>query len=69
MKKNLVSVSQLVQDGFCAYFHSGIDISRNGNIVCSGYMHDNLFYLKPIISALQNVEQVDLFMASTLRTY
>ena len=29
MKKNLVSISQLIQDGFCVYFHSGVDINRN----------------------------------------
>ena len=59
-------------DGFYVNFHSGVDINRNGDIICSSYMHDNLFYLKPISSSLHSVEQSNSWkrkVSSSYNTY
>ena len=57
MRKNLISVSRLFEFNYSVTFHSGVDISRDGNIICSGRMHDNLFYIYPDTPALHNVQQ------------
>ena len=54
--KNLISVSRLMEFNYSVSFHSGVDISRNGNIICSGRIHDNLFYINPIALTLHNVQ-------------
>ena len=43
MRKNLISVFRLIEFNYLVSFHSGVDISRDGNIICSGRTHDNLF--------------------------
>src|SRR5579862_6779626 len=56
MRKNLISVSRLIEFNYSVSFHSDVDISRDGNIICSGRMHDNLFYIYPDAPTLHNVQ-------------
>ena len=48
MKRNSVSVSSLVKDGYSVCFDDRVVIRFNKHFVCSGTLVDNLYIIKPI---------------------
>ena len=55
-KQNLISVSKLMNHGYSVSFHSGVSISRDGTLICSGNMYGNLFYINPIGNQINNTQ-------------
>ena len=47
--KNLLSVSRLFEQGFQLNFNNGIEIYRNGCLITTASMINNLYYLRPIV--------------------
>ena len=54
--QNLISVSQLLRDGYSINFHADVQISRNGKFICSGSAYSNLYYIHPISNQVNNTE-------------
>ena len=53
IRRNLVSVSNLIKDGYLVYFSDSVVIKQNKCFICSGSLVDNLHVINPIISMIQ----------------
>ena len=52
-RKNLVSVSKLILDGYSISFNDRVVIKRNREIICSGALVGNLYTLEPKTPTMQ----------------
>ncbi|MCQ7012838.1 DDE-type integrase/transposase/recombinase, partial [Clostridioides difficile] len=55
-RKNLISVSKLVMNGYGIAFTNNVVISMDGQFICSGTMENSLYILKPITPTMQHME-------------
>ncbi|MCQ7016867.1 DDE-type integrase/transposase/recombinase, partial [Clostridioides difficile] len=55
-RKNLISVSKLVMNGYGIAFTNNVVISMDGQFICSGTMENSLYVLKPITPTMQHME-------------
>ena len=57
-RRNLISVSKLMDDGYSISFNSNsVIIGRNGLTICTGNSENNLYMLRPLThNALLNTE-------------
>lgn len=46
-RQNFISASHLFQDGYIVNFRTNVTISKDGNFICQGKRHNNLYYLHP----------------------
>ena len=53
IRRNLVSVSGLVKNGYSVYFNKIVVIKENKRFICSGQLVDNLYIINSISSTLQ----------------
>ena len=56
IKRNLISTSSLVKDGYSILFNDSVIIKLNKRCLCSGTLMDNLYIIKPISPSLQQNE-------------
>lgn len=56
LRRNLISVSMLVKDGYSVYFNDNIVIRKNKHFICSGALVDNLYVINPISPTMQLME-------------
>jgi hypothetical protein len=54
LKQNLISIAKLIDNRYSISFQSSIAISRDGEILCTGHIYGNLFYINPINSQINN---------------
>ena len=57
--KNLISIACLLDTDYSVNFNNGIDISLDRNLICNGFMRDNLYYLKLKIPTLYDTVMND----------
>ena len=55
-KRNLISVSCLINDGFSVVFNKSISIRKNNSLICNGWMENNLYFVQPKMYSLLNTE-------------
>jgi hypothetical protein len=55
-KQNFVSFAKLINHGYSVSFHSGITISRDGNVLYNGHMYGNLFFINHINNQINNAQ-------------
>ena len=67
LKRNLVSVSCLDQQGYSINFDSSSFIIRNKSTICSGSLIDGLYYLSPKTNSLLNTRDVDVNLLHKLK--
>ena len=53
IKRNLVTVSSLVKNGYTVYFNKRVVIKENKRFICSGQLVDNLHIINPVSPTLQ----------------
>ena len=58
-KRNLISVSCLVQDNYSVLFNKMVEIRKNNSFICSGKMDGNLYFIKPKAHSLLDTELVN----------
>ena len=58
-KRNLISISCLIRQGYFVYFDSDVSVFKNRSPICIGFHTSNLFYLQPNILSLHNIENDD----------
>ena len=58
-KRNLVSVSCLIEQGFTVQFNSSIYIRSSTSVICSGDLLNGLYYLSLLSYDVNNIEIVD----------
>ena len=56
IRRNLVSVSNLIKDGYFVYFNDSVVIKLNKRFICSGSLVDDLYIINPIIPTMQQNE-------------
>ena len=56
IRRNLISVSSLVKDGYSVLFNDYVIINLNKRFICSGTLVDNLYIINPISPSLQKNE-------------
>ena len=52
MRRNLISVSSLVKDGYSVLFNDYVIIKLNKIFLCSGTLMDNLYIINPVSPSL-----------------
>ena len=58
-KRNLVSVSCLVEHGLTVQFNSSISIKSNNAFICSGLLINGIYFLSPMPYCINVVENID----------
>ena len=53
IRRNLISVSRLVDNGYSVYFSNSVVIKLNKRFICSGTLVDGLYIVNHISPALQ----------------
>ncbi|MBE2321140.1 DDE-type integrase/transposase/recombinase, partial [Solirubrobacter sp. CPCC 204708] len=53
IRRNLISVSCLVKDGYSIYFDNLVTIKFNKSFICSGSLVDDLYIINPVSPTLQ----------------
>ena len=56
IRRNLISVSSLVKDGYSVLFNDSVIIKLNKRFICSGTLMDNFYIINPISPSLQQNE-------------
>ena len=56
IRRNLISVSNLVKDGYSALFNDFVIIKLNKRFICSGTLMDNLYIINLVSPSLQQKE-------------
>ena len=56
IRRNLISVSSLVRDGYSVLFNDYVIIKLNKRFICSGTLMDNLYIINPVSPSLQQNE-------------
>ena len=52
-RRNLISVSSLVKDGYLVLFNDSVVIKLNKRFICSGTLIDNLYITNPVSPSIQ----------------
>ena len=55
-KRNLISVACLFKDSYYVSFNKNVVICKNKSHICSGWMENNLYFIKPKMYSLLNTE-------------
>ena len=58
-KRNLVSVSFLVEQGLIVQFNSSVSIRSKSSFICSGDLMNNLYFLSPLSYDINAIEIVE----------
>ena len=58
-KRNLISVSCLFKDSYLVSFNEKVVIRKNKSFICSRWMQNNLYFIKPKMDLLLNTEVND----------
>ena len=58
-KRNLISVSCLVQGSYSVLFNKTVEIRKNNSFICSGRMDGNLYFIKSKAHSLLDTELID----------
>ena len=58
-KRNLVSVSCLVERGLIEQFNSSISIKSNNTFICSKILMNGLYFLTPLSYSINSIEHID----------
>ena len=58
-KRNLVSVSCLVEHGLTVQFNSSVSIKSNNTFICSGLLINGLYFLTPMSYSINAIENTD----------
>ena len=58
-KRNLVSVSFLVEHGLIVQFNSSVSIGSKSSFICSGDLMNNLYFLSPLSYDINVIEIVE----------
>ena len=58
-KRNLVSVSCLVEHGLTVQFNSSVSIKSNNAFICSGLLINGLYFLTPMSDSINSIENND----------
>ena len=53
IRRNLISVSSLVKDGYSILFNDLVIINLNKRFICSGTLVDNLYIINPVSPSLK----------------
>ena len=56
IRRNLISVSSLVNNGYSFIFGTELSIKRNGSLICSGTLSNGLYLINPCIKESSEVE-------------
>ena len=56
LRRNLISVSKLVNKGFLVNFANEVNIKRNNLFICSGVENNGLYVITPITSNKHGIE-------------
>ena len=56
IRRNLISVSSLVKDGYSILFNDSVIIKLNKRFICSGTFMDNLYIINHVSPSLQQNE-------------
>ena len=56
LKRNLISVACLFKDSYSVSFSNKVVIRKNKSFICSGWMQNNLYFIKPKMDTLLNTE-------------
>ena len=55
-KRNLISVSCLMRQGYSVVFDNKVSIRKNKSLICTGTHKNNLFFIQPKSISLHNLE-------------
>ena len=55
IRRNLISVSSLVKDGYSVLFNDYVIINLNKSFICYSTLVDNLYIINPISPSLQKM--------------
>ena len=55
-KRNLISVSCLMRQGYSVHFDNKVSIRKNKSLICTGTHRNNLFFIQPKSISLHNLE-------------
>ena len=58
-KRNLVSVSCLVEHGLTVQFNSSVSIKSNNAFICSGLLINGIYFLTPMSYSINAIENTD----------
>ena len=58
-KRNLVSVSCLVEHGLTVHFNSSVSIKSNNAFICSGLLINGIYFLTPMSYSINAIENTD----------
>ena len=58
-KRNLVSVSCLVEHGLTVQFNSSVSIKSNNAFICSGLLINGIYFLTPMSYSINAIENPD----------
>ena len=58
-KRNLVSVSCLIEHGLTVQFNSSVSIRSTSSFICSGDLMNDLYFLSPLSYDINEIEIVD----------
>ena len=53
IRRNLISISSLVKDGYSFWFNDSVVIKLNKRFICSGTLMDNLYIINLVSPSLQ----------------
>ena len=53
IRRNLVSISSLVKNGYSVYFNKRVVIKENKRLICSGQLVDDLYIINHVSPTLQ----------------
>ena len=56
LKRNLISIAYLFKDSYSVSFSNKVVIRKNKSFICSGWMQNNLYFIKPKMDSLLNTE-------------
>ena len=56
IRRNLISISSLVKDGYSVLFSDYVIIKLNKRFICSGTLMDSLYIINPVSPSLQQNE-------------
>ena len=58
-KRNLVSVSCLVEHGLIIQFNFSVSIRSKSSFICSGDLMNNLYFLSPLFYDINSIEIIE----------
>ena len=66
-KSNLISVACLIKDSYSALFNKLVVIHKNKSFICSSWMDSDLYFIKPKMHSLLDIELID--NSKSLKTF